>query len=336
MIFVYYMVVMNIVAFLLYGLDKRKAVKDERRISEATLISLAVLGGAFGALLGMKIFHHKTKKTKFKITVPLFAALYTLFIAFALYQNYHLVVTDFEYTSNKIPSEIDGYTIVQISDLHNQIFGINEKMLLDKIKAQSPDVIVVTGDVIDMSHTFYEPAEDFFKGAVEIAPVYYITGNHEAWLKDAGGRRQERFEEFISDVEAMGVSFIDDKEVDMGGFMLVGAADDNLRSFEYKGDTDRLNILLAHEPDSVDKYTASDVDLILTGHVHGGQVVIPGKGGLLSPDIGFFPEYYAGAYDVSGKTMIVSRGLGNSVLPFRINNYPEIVVIKLNAAGDRF
>ncbi len=323
MILVYYLIIINILTFIFYGIDKKKAEKQKYRISEAFLIFMAVLGGALGALIGMITFHHKTRKPKFKICVPLFLILWTVFCIFSLYQNYHLVVTEYEYESDF------DCTIVQISDLHNQFFGVGQKALLDEIKNADPDIIVVTGDVIDVSHTNYGLAKQFFEGAVKIAPVYYITGNHEVWLYG------EKFDAFLEDIEAMGVTFLDGETAALDNMILAGTVDGReVREYNWEDET-KLKLLLAHEPSNYTNYKNTGADIILAGHVHGGQVIIPGKGGLLSPDFGFFPEFYGGEYTSDNSTMIVSRGLGNSVLPVRINDYPEIVVLKIkNAVND--
>ena len=100
---------------------------------------------------------------------------------FFIWQNNSIVVTEIKYSNKKIPDEFNGYTIVQISDLHNKKFGKGGKQLLDEIKKTCPDIIVITGDLIDRRKTNIEVALEFVRGAIEIAPVYYVSGNHEAW-----------------------------------------------------------------------------------------------------------------------------------------------------------
>ena len=359
MLLIYYMVLINILAFVLYGADKKKAEKDKFRIPESRLILVAALGGAYGAILGMLVFRHKIRKNKFRITVPVLVALYTALMGYFLYNNYHLVTTEYTYESFEVPAELDGYTIVQISDLHNQTFGLDESYLLDKIKESDPDIIVVTGDAVDITHTNYKITENFFEGAVKIAPVYYITGNHEVWLSNIN---KTKFENYIKTIEGYGVNFIDDTTLDIDGYTLAGVSDEKLGSTIDLGlddsgmelnvttdpintstdasdntvtrDTekvsdDRLVVLLAHEPDYLRYYDEAGADLVLVGHNHGGQIVIPGKGGLVSADIEFFPELCEGEHISGETTMIISRGLGNSLFPCRINNYPEIVKVTL-------
>ena len=321
MILVYWLILVNLAAFILYGMDKSYAKKGARRIPEKTLLLWAFLGGSIGAFLGMKVFHHKTLKPKFAVTVPLLMVLELVICGFCLFQNYHLTTSTYDVDLGLS----DDVKIVQVSDLHNQFFGINQSVLLKNIEACDPDIIVVTGDIVDSTHTSYSIAMDFIEGAVKIAPVYYVTGNHEDRLHG------DKLDKFYSDMRDLGVIFLDDTYVDMGEYTLAGIADSSLESFDaYPAFTDEKPVvMLAHEPDYVSLYQSLGADLVLTGHVHGGQIIIPGKGGLLSPDFTFFPELYEGMHSYGSMTLIVSRGLGNSVAPVRINNFPELVVINV-------
>lgn len=321
MILVYWLILVNLAAFILYGMDKSYAKKGARRIPEKTLLLWAFLGGSIGAFLGMKVFHHKTLKPKFAVTVPLLMVLELVICGFCLFQNYHLTTSTYDVDLGLS----DDVKIVQVSDLHNQFFGINQSVLLKNIEACDPDIIVVTGDIVDSTHTSYSIAMDFIEGAVKIAPVYYVTGNHENRLHG------DKLDKFYDDMRASGVIFLDDTYIDMGEYTLAGIADSSLESFDaYPAFTDEKPVvMLAHEPDYVSLYQSLGADLVLTGHVHGGQIIIPGKGGLLSPDFTFFPELYEGMHSYGSMTLIVSRGLGNSVAPVRINNFPELVVINV-------
>ena len=321
MILVYWLILVNLAAFILYGMDKSYAKKGARRIPEKTLLLWAFLGGSIGAFLGMKVFHHKTLKPKFAVTVPLLMVLELVICGFCLFQNYHLTTSTYDVDLGLS----DDVKIVQVSDLHNQFFGINQSVLLKNIEACDPDIIVVTGDIVDSTHTSYSIAMDFVEGAVKIAPVYYVTGNHENRLHG------DKLDKFYDDMRASGVIFLDDTYADMGEYTLAGIADSSLESFDaYPAFTDEKPVvMLAHEPDYVSLYQSLGADLVLTGHVHGGQIIIPGKGGLLSPDFTFFPELYEGMHSYGSMTLIVSRGLGNSIAPVRINNFPELVVINV-------
>lgn len=322
MILVYWLILVNLAAFILYGADKSYAKKGKRRIPEKTLLLWAFLGGSIGALLGMKIFHHKTLKPKFAITVPVLCVLEVVIIVCCLFSNYHLVTTEY---SADIGLKND-ITIVQVSDLHNQVFGINESALLKKIEAADPDIIVVTGDIVDTTHTSYSIALDFVEGAVKIAPVYYVSGNHEERLKGT------KLSEFYSKMESLGVIFLDDTYIETSDYIIAGIADSSLDTFDAYStfDDSKPVILLAHEPQYASLYADLGADIVFTGHYHGGQIILPGVGGLFSPEFEFLPKPYEGMYMYDGMTVVLSRGLGNSVAPVRINNYPELVVVKVS------
>jgi hypothetical protein len=322
MILVYWLILVNLAAFIMYGLDKAYAKKGARRIPEKSLLFWAWIGGSIGSFLGMKIFHHKTKKPKFTVTVPLLLVLEIVICGFCLYQNYHLTVTTYEADLN-LDQDL---TIVQVSDLHNQIFGIGESALLKKIEAADPDMIVVTGDVVDKTHTSYSIALSFFKGAVKTAPVYYVTGNHEVYLQGA------KMDSFMDDLRSLGVVILDDTYEDMGGFILAGIGDASLDTFDAYAafDDSKPVIMLAHEPQYHELYKGLGADIVFTGHFHGGQIIIPGVGGVVSPEFEFFPEMYEGMHSFGDMKLVLSRGLGNSLAPVRINNYPELVVVKIS------
>ena len=320
MILVYWLVLVNLAAFILYGYDKSCAKKNKRRIPEKTLLFWAWIGGSVGAFLGMRFFHHKTLKAKFFV-VPVLMVVEIIICVICLYQNYNLVTTDYEVDLG-IPSEV---TIVQVSDLHNQFFGINQSTLLKRIKEADPDIIFITGDVVDKTHTNFAISEDFIEGAVKIAPVYYITGNHEVWIGD------KKMSPFYEKMRSLGVIFLDDTYVDMGDYILAGIGDSSLTSFvAYPPfDDSKPVVMLAHEPQFSELYKKLGADLVLTGHYHGGQIIIPGVGGFVSPEYEIFPKMYEGCNDIDGMQLVISRGLGNSVLPVRINNYPELVIVKV-------
>lgn len=326
MILVYWLILTNLAAFILYGYDKSCAKKKTRRIPERTLLLWAWLGGSIGAFLGMKIFHHKTLKAKFVI-VPVLAVLEIIICIFCLYQNYHLVTTEYE-----VDLELsEDLTIVQVSDLHNQFFGADQSSLLAAVENASPDIIVVTGDIVDSTHTSYKIALDFIEGAVRIAPVYYVSGNHEVRLSG------KKLDAFYEKMQELGVVFLDDTYVETSDYVLAGIADASLASYSAYGtygaygafDENKPVIMLAHEPQYYELYQNLGADLVLSGHYHGGQIIIPGAGGLISPEFEWFPKPYEGVTDYSGMQLVISRGLGNSIAPVRINNYPELVVVKV-------
>lgn len=254
-----------------------------------------------------------------------------ILIPFCLYQNKHLVITTYTYESEKLGADLDGYRIVQISDLHNATFGKENKKLLETIRSCSPDIIVITGDLVDSNHTNVERAVAFVKEAVKIAPVYYVTGNHEYWLDPSEN------EQMMQGILAAGAYDLDDEAVRIekgdSSFLLVGLDDQHLSDETLKNllqeQKNELSIVLAHEPQYLQNYANAEADLVLTGHAHGGQIRLPFVGGIVAPDQGFLPEYTSGQYNNTDTEMIVSRGLGNSIIPVRLFNYPEVVCVEL-------
>lgn len=254
-----------------------------------------------------------------------------ILIPFCLYQNKHLVITTYTYESEKLGADLDGYRIVQISDLHNAEFGKENKKLLENIRSCSPDIIVITGDLVDSNHTNVERAVAFVNEAMKIAPVYYVTGNHEYWLDPSEN------EQMMQGILAAGAYDLDDEAVCIekgdSSFMLAGLDDQHLSDEILKNllqeQKNELSIVLAHEPQYLQNYANAGADLVLTGHAHGGQIRLPFVGGIVAPDQGFLPEYTSGKYNSADTEMIVSRGLGNSIIPVRLFNYPEVVCVEL-------
>lgn len=254
-----------------------------------------------------------------------------ILIPFCLYQNKHLVITTYKYESEKLGADLDGYRIVQISDLHNAAFGKENKKLLETIRSCSPDIIVITGDLVDSNHTNVKRAAAFVEEAVKIAPVYYVTGNHEYWLDTSEN------EQMMQGILAAGAYDLDDEAVRIekgeSSFVLAGLDDQHLSDETLKNlfqeQKNELSIVLAHEPQYLQNYANAGADLVLTGHAHGGQIRLPFVGGIVAPDQGFLPEYTSGKYNSADTEMIVSRGLGNSIIPVRLFNYPEVVCVEL-------
>lgn len=261
-------------------------------------------------------------------------------LAFFWWQNNGLVTTEIDYSNPKIPSEFKGYKIVHISDLHNKKFGKNQNRILKKIKAASPDIIVVTGDLIDRRRYDLDTAMIFINGAIEIAPVYYVSGNHEAW--------SGKYENIKYELEKLGVQVLDDSKVELikdeGKIEILGLSDPGFmtnrpigethfskleESLMYMSDDSVFQILLSHRPELFNIYTNENIDLIFSGHAHGGQFRIPLIGGLFAPNQGLFPKHTSGVHIEKQSTLIVSRGLGNSIIPLRLFNRPEIIVVTL-------
>lgn len=261
---------------------------------------------------------------------------------FLRWQNNSIVINEIEFINNKIPKEFDGYRILQISDLHNKEFGSKQSTLLSKIQEINPDIIIITGDLIDSNNTDIDIAMDLIRESIKIAPIFYVSGNHESWSGS--------YEKLKSQLEENGVTVLDNQKVQLSrgnaSIDIVGLSDPSFIQsdfLEYDSNTyiedelssltsenENFKILLSHRPELFDIYANSDVDLVFSGHAHGGQFRIPFIGGLIAPDQGLFPKLTEGIHIKNNTSMIVSRGLGNSIIPIRIFNRPELILVKLS------
>ena len=281
------------------------------------------------------------KKKKFIFPAVVAIVLVALVIGIA-WGNTALELNTYTISSSKLPQSFDGYRIAHVSDLHNTEMGKNNEKLLAMLRDADPDMIAITGDLIDSRNTDIEAALKFVREAVKIAPCYYVTGNHEARVNEYG--------ELKAGMETAGVTVLEDvrTEISMEGatITLIGVNDPSYQTDYLFGDSETVmntkleelhtedgefTVLLSHRPELFDAYTDHGIDLVLSGHAHGGQFRLPFIGGLVAPNQGFFPEYDAGIYTEGNTNMLVSRGVGNSILPFRINNRLEVILIELQA-----
>lgn len=266
-----------------------------------------------------------------------------LIIIWIIHGNTALEINTISVSSETLPQEFDGFRIVQISDLHNAEFGKDNAKLISAIKDADADIIVVTGDIIDSRRTNIDCALHFAGEAALVAPTYYVNGNHESRLVET------EYDRLIEGLKNAGVKVLENDvaEISVGDELitLIGINDPKFpmelvddtveQNIEHQlmsviPESDNYKVLLAHRPEYFDVY-ADKVDLVFSGHAHGGQFIIPFIGGVLAPGQGFLPEYYDGVYEQNGTSMIVSRGIGNSIFPFRINNKPQIVVAELKS-----
>lgn len=285
----------------------------------------------------------KRLSKKALISVCTLIAVLLVLIIWTIWGNTALMVSTVTVSSNRIPTAFNGFLIAQVSDLHNAVFGENNAELLQILSECKPNIIVVTGDLVDAEHTDIDVALDFAKEAAQIAGTYYVTGNHEGSLS--------QYDELKTGLESMGVVVLEDTsmQLEYNGekVTLIGLSDP---SFTLKGnmlgevpamvdtklrgligDKDDYTILLSHRPELFETYVNCGVDLVLSGHAYGGQFRLPFIGGLVAPNQGLFPKYDAGLYTKGDTNMIVCRGLGNSIIPIRFNNRPEIVLLELIA-----
>lgn len=271
------------------------------------------------------------KKTTTAAVAAVTAAAALASVPYFYHQNTELTASHYVFRSPKVKGALEGFRITQISDLHNRVFGKDNCRLMALVEAQLPDLLVITGDFIDSYHENIERALDTARRLARIAPCYFVTGNHEQRMS------RERQEAFYRSLEEAGVVVLRNEAVQLGlgrGFRLVGV-DCNLARTGMLWDlmagrpAEELNILLSHKPHYVKSYEQAGPDLVLAGHAHGGQMRLPGLGGLFAPGQGPLPKYTAGMYRLGKTVLCVSRGLGNSSFPLRVENKPELVTVIL-------
>ncbi|MGG4143731.1 metallophosphoesterase [Paenibacillus algorifonticola] len=303
--------------------------------------------------------------------VGIFIAAVAAIIGFLYFQNNALTLTSFQLSSAKLPQGLKDFTIVQLSDVHGKRFGDHQQRLVRKVENQQPNIIVVTGDLIDSRRGGEAESLELMAEIVKLAPVYYVTGNHEYAYARYPELEKKLLELGVHVLrnEAESIPIESSNGTGTGEIRLLGIDDPKFSSFaghdaeaaeqniqtatedfsniagkEKAGAATKAEagkqteeglytILLSHRPERFDVYVRAGIDLTFSGHAHGGQVRLPFIGGLVAPGQGLLPVYDAGQY-VNGPTnMLVSRGLGNSVVPQRLFNRPDIVVVKLSAAS---
>lgn len=250
-----------------------------------------------------------------------------------------LGVTRYTIETDKLEKD---WKIALLSDLHSNSFGEGNCRLLEKISEYDPDTILICGDMVTRDDPDVSVALDLCRELAKIAEVYYIYGNHEGVLQYADGGLEIPLDQYLAET---GVHLL------YGGLYQLHKEDDVIELFarslnarQYresaKGqqqaaefvEKDGFKLAMSHFPDLFyDAMADMDFDLAVAGHYHGGQVILPGIGGLYAPDTGWFPEYYGGAYQLKHGTLIISRGLGNGTNVPRINNAPELVLIDIVA-----
>lgn len=267
------------------------------------------------------------KRRKWSLTSLLLAAFFVVNIAVpALIENSTFVVSEFSVRSAKIKNPV---TIAQISDLHEKEFGIGNAELFDALAALRPDLIVITGDIIKNSYTTTPNVpymETLASECAKIAPTFFITGNHDRFhpqtVKDVFANSgvtvlDNRVVPFTLGQTTLSIAGIEDQSIDLYG----------IEKFDFPNDG-HFRLLLAHKPEPLKEYAQKGADLILSGHTHGGQVRLPFGKAVFTPE-GFLPELSDGLYQAGDATMIVSMGLGASVIPFRLFAPSEITLIRL-------
>ncbi len=277
------------------------------------------------------------------IAIIFIISLMLIFLLMGIYCNRNLKANIYKVSSKKLPKEFDGFKIAQISDLHNCEQGKCNLKTLELLKKAQPNIIVITGDMIDSRHTKIDVAVDFAKNAVKIAPCYYVCGNHEARMPD-------EYAVLLKKLKKAGVHTMQNEVITIkknsDSIALIGAEDPYVTRREteepnseillktlkelLKQNHSDFTVLLCHRPEHIKVYAENNIDLALTGHTHGGQIKLPFIGGLFAPNQGFLPKYDSGFFKEKDTTLFISRGVGNSQFPVRFLNPPEIPVIELH------
>ena len=255
------------------------------------------------------------------------------------WQCWGLQVTQAEAALSRLPEGFDGYRIVHLSDLHGHEYGEGNADLLARVAEQKPDLIVITGDVVDQESQL-EMIPALAKGLAAVAPAYYVTGNHE-WSLGTG-----TVKELKGLFSQCGVTPLSNQYeiLERNGSQMVLAGVDDPNGYADQTTPEELfaqinkkapglfTLLLAHRNDRFGEYAEAGYDFVMSGHGHGGIVRLPFLGGLVGTDRRFFPDWTAGLYTLGDSTLFVSRGLGNNTVPFqgfRIFNRPELAVVTL-------
>lgn len=264
-----------------------------------------------------------------------------MLVLFLYFQNNALVISKYNLQSERLPDSFDDFKIVHLSDLHNKSFGSDQTKLVQKIKNEQPDMLVFTGDLIDSRRYNAEPSIEMMEQLVQFVPVYYVPGNHESnsgkfaeleeqLLKIGVHVLRNEMTLFSIGNDSIAIIGLDDPTFEQNPYAVPFALETNIEKVIDENGLDHyFNVVLSHRPEEMELYAAYQLDVVFTGHAHGGQIRLPFIGGILAPNQGFFPDYTSGTHTIDETTMVVSRGLGNSLFPFRVFNRPEIVVVTL-------
>ena len=280
---------------------------------------------------------YRGRRRSFRNTILLMLVL-ALGLAVALvWSNTVLQTEEFTFVSSRLPAVFDGYRVVVLSDLHSAVFGEENRDLLQRVADAKPHLIAVTGDLEDQLRG-HDPVwtEQLATALVQIAPVCYVTGNHEWAVGNVPALKET--------LSSAGWTVLDNRfvTVERDGAMIVLAGIDDPNGYAdqktpetvaaelYAQWGDPFWLLLAHRNNRFEhQYSLLGADLTISGHGHGGIIRLPFTDGLISTERTLFPSYTDGFYEANGETVFVSRGVGNSEKLPRLFNSPQIAVITL-------
>lgn len=249
-------------------------------------------------------------------------------LGYVAYENLAIGITRYDITGENFPEGLSELKICHLSDIHVKTNPRDYGQLIKAAAKCEPDIITVSGDLVDSRVSDISAAVSLMETLTDIAPVYYVTGNHEERLPT------DLYFKVIEDLRAAGVRVLEDcaeiYEKNGCRINIIGMFDreypdcDMLSGLIEPG---LFNVLVCHRPQFAESYAAYGASLALCGHAHGGQARLPFIGGIIAPDQGFFPDYYEGVHEINGRYTVISRGIGNSIIPVRINNRPEVLLI---------
>lgn len=258
-------------------------------------------------------------------------------------------VTHYDIRSDKFNKLTREKKVVFLTDLHNNSYGKNNKKLLDAVMSQNPELILIGGDMlVGKPEVSTKVAEDFVGQLTGICPVYYANGNHEQRMKIYPEKFGTKYQEYKTSVEQLGVQFLENEHIDLmfdtcpvqihgleiprEGYKKFRKTNVSLEQIEErigKADSSKYQILLAHNPIYADTYLEWGADLVLSGHLHGGIVRLPGLGGMITPQFRLFPKYSGELTVKNDKSVVVSKGLGAHTIKIRFLNPAEMIVLHL-------
>lgn len=269
------------------------------------------------------------------------------------YEREHFKTVVYTAHSSKIPKAFNGFGILFLTDLHNHSFGTDNDILLEAIDRLHPDIVAVGGDMMVAKgpRSLRVPLH-LIKMLAEKYPVYYGLGNHESRLNQEREIYGNQYDIYMDSLEQMHVHILKDRsewlerqgarirltgiDLPVGFYRKVGKSPMPPQALERilgDGHCPEYHILLAHSPLYFQEYARWGADLVLAGHFHGGTIRLPGLGGVMTPNYGFFPKYDQGFYQEYGSAMALSAGLGTHSVNIRLNNRPQLVMITLHHMG---
>lgn len=327
-----YLAVINIVAFILCGVDKRRAKRKQWRISESTLLVSGLLGGCFGMLIGMQLFRHKTKHLKFKIIVPIECILWAVVLIHsisAVTVDKNIQYLELSYSSESVAPSLDGYTVAFITDTHS-LPADELRVVAERVNEYSPDLLLLGGDFPSMGQAPQRSME--ILSQVETPDgIYGVEGNHDNYIQ------------LFAAMESSGITPLSNSGVRINDDLYLGGVEDlwnrmpDIDKAIDGAEDDDFVLLVAHNPDITMQQDTTAVDLILSGHTHGGQVTFLG---LFAPalamttDISDYGQYFMSGWAKSADNtdVFVSNGTGYLTSVPRVFARPQVVLITLHSA----